>query len=85
MYMTTILVQCNRTRAVDLLSEGVVSLVNGTVVAVLGGGCSSATEEIATATNGSLPLVSLYSLRLNCTIHRRRNIVLQRGALQGMI
>ena len=28
------------------------------MVAVLGGGCSSATEEIATAINGSLPLVS---------------------------
>ena len=51
--------QCNRTRAVELFSEGVVSLVNQlqTVVAVLGGGCSSATEEIATASNGSLPLV----------------------------
>ena len=33
-------------------------MVNKTVVAVLGGGCSSATEEIATAINGSLPLVS---------------------------
>ena len=33
-------------------------MVNETVVAVLGGGCSSATEEIATAINGSLPLVS---------------------------
>ena len=47
-------------RAVDLLSdhEGAISLVNETVVAVLGGGCSSATKEIAIATNGSLPLVS---------------------------
>ena len=50
-------------RAVDLLSEGVVSLVNETVVAVLGGGCSSATEEIATAINGSLPLVSSYNTK----------------------
>ena len=53
------MVQCNRTRAVELFDEGVVSLVNQSVVAVLGGGCSSATEGIAKASNGSLPLVSL--------------------------
>ena len=53
-------VQCNRMRVVNLLSKGVTSLVNETVVAILGGGCSSATKEIATATNGSLPLVSSY-------------------------
>jgi hypothetical protein len=51
--------QCNRTRAVDLFDEEVVPLVNEMLVAVLGGGCSSATEEIATASNGSLPLVRM--------------------------
>ena len=54
--------QCNRTRAVELFNEGVVSVANKTVVAVLGGGCSSATEEIG---NGSLPLVSLYIINLH--------------------
>ena len=43
----------------ELFDEGVVSLVNKTVVAVIGCGCSSATEEVAKVNNGSLPLVSL--------------------------
>ena len=54
------MLQCNRTRAVELFNEDIVDIsgVNQTVVAVLGGGCSSATEEVAKASNGSLPLVS---------------------------
>ena len=42
----------------ELFDEGVVSVVNETVVAVVGCGCSSATEGVAEASNGSLPLVS---------------------------
>ena len=55
--------QCNRTRALQLYNEEV-SLDNRTVVAVIGCGCSSATEEVASTNNGSIPVVSVCTLRL---------------------
>lgn len=47
----------------ELFSEEIVS--NKRVVAVVGCGCSSATEEVAMASNGTLPLVSLLKLMAN--------------------
>ena len=49
--------QCNRTRALDLYNSYVVRS-NLSVVAIIGCGCSSATEEVTMATNGTLPVVS---------------------------
>ena len=55
------MVQCNRARAVELFNGIQSVVVNQSVVAVLGAGCSAATEEVARASNGSLPLVSFIS------------------------
>ena len=48
--------QCNRTRAMKLYNREVIDHPN--MVAVIGCGCSSATEQVALASNGSIPVVS---------------------------
>ena len=51
--------QCDRERAVELFNMELVD--NPNTVAVIGCGCSSVTEAVASASNGTIPVVSLES------------------------